>query len=122
MFITVSGRLKVMLVSDAGAETELARLGPGDAFGEMSLFTGENRSATVRCIEASELVEITKDDFKEILENDEALVEKLAEKISSRSREIEEKVRAMDVTPETDVRKETTVDGLFRLIKNFFEL
>jgi small-conductance mechanosensitive channel/CRP-like cAMP-binding protein len=122
MFITVSGRLKVMLVSDTGAETELAGLGPGDAFGEMSLFTGENRSATVRCIEASELVEITKEDFKEILENDETLVEKLAEKISSRSREIEEKIRAMDVTPETDIRKETTVDGLFRLIKNFFEL
>lgn len=46
MFVVSSGHVQVYL-DDPETAVPVATLGPGDAFGEMSLFTGEPRSATV---------------------------------------------------------------------------
>jgi len=45
-YIVMSGRVAVT-VEQEGQTTTLAKLGPGDFFGEMSILTGERRSATV---------------------------------------------------------------------------
>jgi CRP-like cAMP-binding protein len=47
----------------------LASYGPGDFFGEMALFEGFPRSATVRAVEDSELLAMTRWDFTAELKN-----------------------------------------------------
>ncbi len=48
---------------------QLATYGPGDFFGEMALFEGFPRSATVRAVEDSELLAMTRWDFTAELKN-----------------------------------------------------
>jgi NTE family protein len=50
LFIVESGLVEIFLHSATGETTILTRLGPGEAFGEMSVLTGEPRSAGVRAI------------------------------------------------------------------------
>ena len=50
LFIVEAGLVEVFLHSATGETTVLTRLGPGEAFGEMSVLTGEPRSAGVRAI------------------------------------------------------------------------
>jgi len=56
MFMVVSGRLKVSVLSDEGKEVSFIVLGKDDYFGELSLVDGRRRSATVAAIEDSELL------------------------------------------------------------------
>ena len=57
-FIINSGKVEVVK-----GTTALATLGPGDFFGEMALFENYPRSATVRAVEDSECLAMTRWDF-----------------------------------------------------------
>ncbi len=61
MFIVHKGEVSVRV------EDEVARLGPGDFFGEMALLTGETRIADVVALNEVVVVEITKDALQPIL-------------------------------------------------------
>src|ERR687888_288780 len=50
LFIIETGLVEVILVSATGEVTVLTRLGPGEAFGEMAVLTGEPRSAGIRAV------------------------------------------------------------------------
>src|ERR1041385_644225 len=63
MFILVQGEAMVM-VERNGFQAHVASLRSGDCFGEMSLLTGEKRSATVQANTDCEVVEIGKPDRK----------------------------------------------------------
>ena len=63
-FVVSSGKLEV----ERQGKT-LASYGPGDFFGEMALFEGFPRSATVRAVEDSELLAMTRWDFTAELKN-----------------------------------------------------
>ncbi len=63
-FVVSSGKLEV----ERQGKT-LATYGPGDFFGEMALFEGFPRSATVRAVEDSELLAMTRWDFTAELKN-----------------------------------------------------
>lgn len=56
MFIVLSGRFKVSVLSDEGKEISFVVLYKGDYFGELSLIDGRQRSATVTAIEDGELL------------------------------------------------------------------
>ena len=49
MFVLVEGLLRATILADNGSEIEVGQLSPGDFFGEMTLFTGEKRTATIIC-------------------------------------------------------------------------
>ncbi|MBM2826405.1 MAG: response regulator receiver protein [Dehalococcoidia bacterium] len=67
LFIVEAGRAKASVFDEAGHEKILAVFGEGDSFGEMSLLTGEARSARVAVVGDAELLTLTKEDFDRFL-------------------------------------------------------
>jgi rhodanese-related sulfurtransferase len=65
--IIASGRVKLFRPGKAGIEYELGRLGPGDSFGEFNLLSNEPISASVKTIEETRLIMISKDQFEPIM-------------------------------------------------------
>lgn len=94
LFIVAEGTLQV---SDRGGD--IARLGPGDVFGEMSLLTGEPRSATVTAVVDSVLYELGKADLAPLLEAHPDLAERLGEVLARRRAETERRGTAASQLP-----------------------
>jgi CRP-like cAMP-binding protein len=59
MYVVVSGELVVSKRGETGSPVCMARLGPGDFFGEMTLIEVQNRSATVVAESPTVLYELT---------------------------------------------------------------
>lgn len=59
MYVVHTGELAVSKHGKAGREVCMARLGPGDFFGEMTLIEMQNRSATVAAESPTVLYELT---------------------------------------------------------------
>jgi CRP-like cAMP-binding protein len=59
MYIVHSGELVVSKLGESGRTIRIARLGPGDFFGEMTLIEVQNRSATVVADSSTVLYELT---------------------------------------------------------------
>ncbi len=73
MFVLVNGEAGVT-VEAAGQATRVATLRNGDCFGEMSLLTGEKRSASVLAVKDCEVLEVTKPVFADIIARDAGLL------------------------------------------------
>lgn len=69
MFLIMSGRVKVVIFGENGREVTLSILRPGDAFGEMSLFDGQVRSANCIAVEPTTLLVLTREDLLRHLSN-----------------------------------------------------
>ena len=68
MFIVISGRLKVQNVSEEGKTLIIGFLEPGSSFGEIAVLDGKPRTATVICVDQSELLVIDRSSFLQFLE------------------------------------------------------
>lgn len=77
LFIIARGKVEVLTDGLGGAEAggAIARLGPGHAFGEMSLLSGGARTATIRALEDTDLLKIGKDDFDRLVAADRQLAD-----------------------------------------------
>jgi len=62
-FIILTGQVEVVKDADTAKSTVLARLGPGELFGEMAMIDEHPRSATVCAVEATECVGLRRSDF-----------------------------------------------------------
>ena len=62
-FVISSGKAEVVRGADGDNPEVLATLGSGDFFGEMALFEGFPRNATVRAVEDTECLAMTRWDF-----------------------------------------------------------
>jgi len=67
MFVVASGRAGVSIHGAGGESRKLAILETGTAFGEISLLTGDPRTATVRALTETLLVEIDKKTLEPVL-------------------------------------------------------
>jgi NTE family protein len=67
MYLSVSGRLRAYVRQDDGSTRMVREMSRGQVIGEMSLFTGEPRSATVVAIRDSLLVRLDKADFDRLI-------------------------------------------------------
>jgi small-conductance mechanosensitive channel/CRP-like cAMP-binding protein len=88
MFVVASGEVVVLLEPQGH---EVARMGPGGFFGEMSLLTGAPRNATVRTTIDSELLEITGAAFRQFVLANPAVVEQIGVAVANRRAELEER-------------------------------
>jgi CRP-like cAMP-binding protein len=120
LYIIQSGEVVVLLGRDEFSVAELARLGPGKFFGEMSLMTGERRTATIRASLDCELIRIDKEAFQPILAADPTLAEQITHILVERQLEMEENLNARAARSKS--YREEKSNALLASIKSFFSL
>ena len=113
MFIVHHGRVEVRLKDNGQART-VASLCEGNFFGEMALFTGEPRTASVVAVEETEVVEIGHQAMKHLFQTNPELVESLSHIIAER--------RAALAASAADRSVEEESQGLMSSIRRFFGL
>jgi signal transduction histidine kinase len=91
MYIVVEGMLIVTKLTE-NRDVELARLGPGQVVGEIALLDNAPRTATVKAIESSKVIEVPVDAFENLL-GDPTVVRRLFRTVTARLREIEDTLR-----------------------------
>ena len=86
LFFVREGALEVRVANAAGTDITVNRLGAGDLFGEMSLLTGEPRSASIVALTDAALYELRKEDLSPMLAGRPELGEALADLMTARQR------------------------------------
>ncbi|HEX7956410.1 MAG TPA: cyclic nucleotide-binding domain-containing protein [Pyrinomonadaceae bacterium] len=114
MFVVHRGTVDVRVDSN-GTPRTIQRLGEGAFFGEMALFTGEPRTASVVASEETEVLEIGHEAMKGLFQTNPQLVEALSRTINERRAGLAANAAAHD-------GDEDTPDGLLSKIKRFFGL
>ena len=107
LYVVLSGRLEVVSEPGPGQRVLVGELGRGASVGEMSLLTGERRSASVRAIRDSELLRIESGRFAQFLgthpkvgaELARTLARRLAETTAAVSGTRTERVATIAVVP-----------------------
>jgi cAMP-dependent protein kinase regulator len=94
LFLVVSGEVKVFTRGQRGEHLQLAELGPGDFFGEVSLLTGVPRTATITAKSQVNLIELTRASVDGISEDHPQVREVLESFYESRAKATVEAVIA----------------------------
>jgi CRP-like cAMP-binding protein len=92
MYVIQSGEVRI-LKRVGSREITLARLGPGEAFGEMALLEGQPRSATAIVEAPSRILEIEELAFADLVRNNGEIALRLLRRLSARLREANRQIR-----------------------------
>lgn len=121
MFVLVEGLVGVYIdPKGTGEEVRVAQLKPGSFFGEMSLLTGEKRSATIRATTAVVAYEIMKEDLGALLDGRPEIGEILSRAVAeAKLRDVQAKAKM------SEEEKEEQTQGMARQIlgqiRSFFK-
>jgi small-conductance mechanosensitive channel len=121
MFILVDGEANVV-VERNGSPVHVASLRSGDCFGEMSLLTGERRSATILAHTDCEVVEIGKPVLARSLKENPELLTKLSALLAKRQMETEGIVAANTRPSVVEATQEEYANTFMDRLRVFFEL
>jgi len=66
LLVLASGRVRVFVRNDVGHQVQVRTLEPGDFFGEISILTGQARTATVTAAETCDVLELRQNKLAEI--------------------------------------------------------
>ena len=84
LYIVAHGRLRVTVPAERGRRRVIAELGRGESVGEMSLLTGERRSARVEAIRDSVLLSLSRTAFSQVVERHPRVMMQLARQLVER--------------------------------------
>jgi small-conductance mechanosensitive channel len=118
LYVIDSGRVSVR-VGAPGHEREVAQLHEGEFFGEMSLLTGEKRSATVVALSDTQCYRLDADAFRQVLARRPDLAEQVASELAARRNAL------LATRAELDPRqghKSVDKNDLVKQIRSFFGL
>jgi small-conductance mechanosensitive channel/CRP-like cAMP-binding protein len=121
MFVLLQGEAAVSIAQN-GTMVQVGSLRMGDCFGEMSLLTGEKRTATVRAEQDCEVIEIAKPAMAAVLREAPECVNQLSELLAARKMETEGVLKdaAQGIVQE---KKEREYRATFlRRLRSVFEL
>ncbi|MBU3567367.1 cyclic nucleotide-binding domain-containing protein [Polynucleobacter alcilacus] len=116
MYFISEGHLEVGIPGKEGKELIVATLWPGDCVGEMSLLTGEPRSANVYAKSSGVLLEITKESLAPFFEASPQLIEKISQVLADRKSK-NEKAGSLEEDPDSRLNR---VKALAQKIFKFF--
>jgi CRP-like cAMP-binding protein len=115
MFVVASGEVAVTFADAAEREQSVAKLGPGDVVGEMSLFTGDRRTATVSALTNVDAIEITKASLERVFARAPDLVDTFAGVLAKRQAELRAVAGASSEATDSFIRQaRKAFTGLFR--------
>jgi CRP-like cAMP-binding protein len=100
LFLVISGFLKAVTASGEGHEVLLSIMGPGEVFGELSVFDGQPRSASVVALDSVEVATLERGPVRALIEQSPKLATSLIEVLAQRLRNLSkrcENVDCMDV-------------------------
>lgn len=117
LYIIDDGLVEVAVSQDGRSES-LARLGPRSFFGEMALLTGEERTATVVTLSPTDFFVVDREAFRETLEKNPVLAERISEILARRRRELEETHAALHEAHGQRMEEEKT--RILSRIRDFF--
>ncbi|HYF47914.1 MAG TPA: mechanosensitive ion channel family protein [Planctomycetota bacterium] len=122
LYLLTRGEAEVRLDGNNGSDhTVVAKLKPGDFFGEMGLMTGAPRRATIVALSDSECYRLEKAAFDSILRKRPKLAHEISEILARRNVELESARENLDEEAKARRMKEQQGDLLDR-IKHFFTL
>lgn len=121
LYLVISGDVSVRVGADGGLEREVAQLKAGSFFGEMSLMTGERRSATVVALTDVECYRLEKHAFEKILAARPELAENFAEVLAKRRVELIAVREGLDAEAKSR-RIAAAKSDLLGKIRDFFSL
>lgn len=120
LFVLVDGQVLVTHKGNVSSTQQLAVLGPGSIFGEVSVVTGQPRRATVRAKTPTEVVAVGKAAFKAVLEQSPALAERVSEVLAQREEQLQILTeQSPTAVPDTDADQSKV---LLSRIREFFSL
>ncbi len=121
LFIVQRGEVEVVLEAD-GESVEVARLGSGAFFGEMSLMTGQPRLATIRTLRETLVLVVSKAAFAKVLDASPQLAEKISDVLASRRQQLDSASSKQSAPTISGKNKDASRNELLHRIKEFFSL
>lgn len=94
LYIIVAGKVRIIKETVGGEKLEVAVLGPGDFFGEMSVLDDAPRSASVMAVEDTECLVLAAWDFKAKMEMNPEIALQVLPVVVKRFRETNDKLLA----------------------------
>ncbi len=114
MFILVEGLCDVLATSEKGEKINVGQISPGQYFGEMSLLTGEPRSATVVANTECLIYVIAKELLEKIFRNRPEAVKRISETVAER------RMKTTQTIQLSGMSKESLGEQILHGIKSFF--
>ena len=115
LYIILDGACEVLFEKEGQRSKKMATINKGDFFGEMSLLTGEVRSATVKAQEYATVIRVDKALFSTILASNPDIIEQLGEVMAQRQQDLSNEANKIQ-------DKSTIQRKLISRIKDFFGL
>jgi len=91
LFVVVAGEVDVIYPARS-SEFRLARLGPGECFGEMAILNDMPRSATVRTTGVVEVLQLERQDFEQVVRETPTIAMALLDVLSRRIRNADDQL------------------------------
>jgi potassium-dependent mechanosensitive channel len=120
-FIIHNGGVIVCVEGAKGERTEVAHLEKDDFFGEMSLLTGEKRTATITAATDTSVLVLSKESLAEMMVQNDHLAEQLAKVLAHRSQDSQAKLATSRDANAAKLSK-TSETTLLHQIRAFFGL
>src|SRR5881398_1047158 len=121
MFVLLRGAARVW-VSKNGSSIPVATLSAGDCFGEMSLLTGESRTATVQAESDCYVLEIGKPVMADVIRDSPDCLERLSELLARRKMENEGVLKEAASQGQNEKKEREYQASFLKRLQSFFEL
>jgi len=125
-YIIVHGRVSVRVTNEWDQEITISELGSGDFFGEISVLTGELRTATILALEDVELLALEREDLAYLMRKYSTLDEHVSRILVQRKQNTAERRHFLDrlkreeTAGSTEMEEDSLNSRLLSRIRSFF--
>ena len=119
MYVIKEGTCAVFVAHDGGALTEVARMGPMQFFGEMSVLTGAPRTATVKALTEVVCYEIEKEDLRALITSNQDVLLSISGVLAKRQASLDKQKAKIEDAARIATEQQ---NQLMSKIKSFFGL
>ena len=120
LYLMMRGEVRVRVAFD-GADKDVATMGPGAVFGEMSLLTGEPRAASVFAVVDVECWRLDRETFRQVIQQRPEIAAPMAALLAERRVQLESARENLDAESRSR-RLQSAENDLLNKMRMFFGL